>query len=34
MAQLLVYFIYRNEPPIVAQTPGTDEAGTPTETQL
>jgi hypothetical protein len=29
-----IFFIYRNAPPIVARTPGTDEACTPTETQL
>jgi hypothetical protein len=34
MAQLLLYFIYRNAPPIVAEHPELNEAGTPTETQL
>ncbi|KAH8940956.1 hypothetical protein BDL97_14G011800 [Sphagnum fallax] len=33
MAQLLLYFIYRNAPPIVAQQLELNEAGTPTETQ-
>ncbi len=34
MAQLHLYFIYRNAPPIVAEHPELNEAGTPTETQL
>jgi hypothetical protein len=34
MAQLLLYFIYRNAPPIVADHPELKEAGTPIETQL
>jgi hypothetical protein len=33
MAQLLLYFIYRNAPPIVAQQLELNEADTPTETQ-
>jgi hypothetical protein len=34
MAQLLLYFIYRNAPPILDEHPELNEAGTPTETQL
>jgi hypothetical protein len=33
MAQLLLFFIYRNAPPVVAQQLELNEAGTPTETQ-
>jgi hypothetical protein len=32
MAQLLLFFIYRNAPPVVAQQLELNEAGTPPET--
>jgi hypothetical protein len=33
IAQLLLFFIYRNAPPVVAQQLELNETGTPTETQ-